>query len=192
VEARHTAWAEQPVALRLPPGQLTLRNSFNPQRRSNTYRGGSVPPLSPSFVNAAAPAVGLMVRPIPCVLRLITVTAHCTSFPASHRGHLSICAWVSTIRQAMGALTSERPGACGDSFAVRGVMAARSRPRSNPSMGRGIPERSGGSIPSGLHLSFVLNVNTREVDMLGRRGHAPFICQAAIRWPRCKRRGLLF
>jgi hypothetical protein len=41
---RHAAWAEQPVGLRLPPGQLPLRNSANPQRRSNTYSRSSARP----------------------------------------------------------------------------------------------------------------------------------------------------
>lgn len=33
---RHAAWAEQPVGLRLPPGQPSPRNGDDPQRRRNT------------------------------------------------------------------------------------------------------------------------------------------------------------
>jgi hypothetical protein len=49
VESRHAAWAEQPVVLRLPPGQLPLRNSVNPQRRSNTYSRSSDRPACNSI-----------------------------------------------------------------------------------------------------------------------------------------------
>jgi hypothetical protein len=43
------AWTEQPVVLRPSPGQLPLRNSVNPQRRSNTYSRSSARPASDPF-----------------------------------------------------------------------------------------------------------------------------------------------
>lgn len=62
-EARRAAWAEQPVVLRLPPGQLPLRNSVNPQRRSNTYRRSSARPARHFPDPNAGVLAGLELRP---------------------------------------------------------------------------------------------------------------------------------